>query len=206
MKARFVVAVAVLVFPVIALAQSSRPATYITAEQVKLVNALPGVDRQIVNVDVGNTNLSVGVVHRGRTGSGGSAPTISPGPSPEPCGDKGAVPPGTPTGFWHVGQTETYIIISGSGTLATGGRIANGVKWPANSEVTKVLNGPSCGGAMVGDDVVKRIVRAGDIIIIPAGTPHGWTDVADHVDYLSVRPDPQRTIPEMYTNPALKKQ
>ena len=49
----------------LALAQTSRPATYITADQVKQVNALPGVDRQIVNVDVGNTNLAVGVVHRG---------------------------------------------------------------------------------------------------------------------------------------------
>jgi hypothetical protein len=58
MKARSLGAVAALLFPAVALAQSSRPATYITAEQVKLVNALPGVDRQIVNVDVGNTNLA----------------------------------------------------------------------------------------------------------------------------------------------------
>lgn len=62
------------------------------------------------------------------------------------------------------------------------------------------------GGLIVGDDVVKRVVNVGDIIIIPAGTPHGWADIPDHVDYLSVRPDPQRTIPELYTNPALKKQ
>ena len=31
-------------------------------------------------------------------------------------------------------------------------------------------------------------------------------EILDHVDYLTVRPDPQRTIPELYTNPALKKQ
>jgi hypothetical protein len=74
------------------------------------------------------------------------------------------------------------------------------------SEVTKVLNGPSCSGTIVGDDVVKRVVNVGDIIIIPAGTPHGWTEIGDHVDYLSVRPDPQRTIPDLYTNPVLKKQ
>ena len=42
---------------------------------------------------------------------------------------------------------------------------------------------------------VKRVVNVGDVIIIPAGTPHGWTEIGDHVDYLSVRPDPQRTIP-----------
>ena len=132
MKVRVLGAVAALMFPAAVLAQSSRPATYITADQVKQVNALPGVDRQIVNVDVGNTNLAVGVVHRGKTGqppaggggaaAGRGAPAAaSPAPTPEPCGEKGTVPAGSPTGLWHQGQTETYLIISGSGTLVTGG-------------------------------------------------------------------------------------
>lgn len=218
MKARVFSAVAALLFPAAALAQSSKPATYITAEQVKMINALPGTDRQIVNVDVGNTNLAVGVIHRGRTGAppaaaagrggaaaggGGAAANAAP---PEPCGEKGTPPAGSATGLWHQGQTETYIIISGSGTLVTGGKVMNGRKSGPTSEVTKVLNGPSCSGTIVGDDVVKRVVNVGDIIIIPAGTPHGWTEIGDHVDYLSVRPDPQRTISELYTNPVLKKQ
>jgi hypothetical protein len=215
MTLRVISAVAALLFPATALAQTSRPATYITAEQVKMVNALPGVDRQIVNVDVGNTNLAVGVVHRGRTGAppagGGAAGAggggaAAPAAAPEPCGEKGTVPPGSPTGLWHLGQTETYMIISGSGTLVTGGRVMNGRRSAPDSQVTKVLNGPSCSGSIVGDDVVKRVVNVGDIIIIPAGTPHGWADIPDHVDYLTVRPDPQRTIPDLYTNPALKKQ
>lgn len=211
MKARALGTIAALLVPAAALAQNARPATYITAEQVKVVNALPGVDRQIVNVDVGNTNLAVGVVHRGRTGAapaggraGGAAPA-APVTPPEPCGEKGTVPPGSPTGLWHQGQTETYLIISGSGTLITGGKVMNGRKSAPDSQVTKVLNGPSCSGSIVGDDVVKRVVNVGDIIIIPAGTPHGWADIPDHVDYLSVRPDPQRTIPELYVNPVLKK-
>ena len=218
MKARVFGAVAALLFPTVALAQSSKPATYITAEQVKMVNALPGVDRQIVNVDVGNTNLAVGVIHRGKTGAppaagagggaaaGGGGAAAANATPPEPCGEKGTVPPGSPTGLWHQGQTETYLIISGSGTLVTGGKVMNGRKSGTTSEVTKVLNGPSCSGGIVGDDIVKRVVNVGDIIIIPAGTPHGWAEILDHVDYLSVRPDPQRTIPELYTNPALKKQ
>src|SRR5262245_28973885 len=119
MKARVLVTV-VLLIPVVARAQTSKAATYITAEQVKLANSLPGVDRQIVNVDVGNTNLAVGVVHRGRTGAppagagggggGAAAPAAAAGaaPKPEPCGEAGTVPPGSPTGLWHQGQTETY--------------------------------------------------------------------------------------------------
>ena len=219
MRARILGAAAALLFPALALAQTSRPATYITAEEVKLVNSLPGVDRQIVNVDVGNTNLAVGVVHRGRTGVAPAAPATIGGPStsaaaaaaaaatpPEPCGEKGTVPPGSPTGLWHQGQTETYLIISGFGTLVTGGKVMNGRRSAPESQVTKVLNGPSCSGSIVGDDVVKREVKVGDIIIIPAGTPHGWANIPDHVDYLTVRPDPQRTIPDLYVNPALKKQ
>ena len=214
MKARVLGAVAALLFPAVVLAQGSKPATYITADQVKMVNALPGVDRQIVNVDVGNTNLAVGVVHRGKTGAppaagaggGGGAAAAAPAAPPEPCGEKGTVPPGSSTGLWHLGQTETYLIISGSGTLVTGGKVMNGRKSGPNAEVTKVLNGPSCSGSIVGDDVVKRVVNVGDIIIIPAGTPHGWAEILDHVDYLSVRPDPQRTISELYKNPAIKKQ
>ena len=113
---------------------------------------------------------------------------LPPAAPPEPCGEKGAVPPGSPTGLWHQGQTETYLIISGSGTLVTGGKVVNGRKSAPDSQVTKVLNGPSCSGSIVGDDVVKRVVNVGDIIIIPAGTPHGWAEILDHVDYLTVRP------------------
>jgi mannose-6-phosphate isomerase-like protein (cupin superfamily) len=212
MKIRAFGAVAALLFPAMALAQNPKGATYITAEQIKAVNATPGVDRQIVNVDVGNTNLAVGVIHRGKTGAppaagtGAAAAPATPAVPPEPCGEKGTVPAGSPTGLWHQGQTETYLIISGSGTLVTGGKVMNGRKSAPDSQVTKVLNGPSCSGSIVGDDVVKRVVNVGDIIIIPAGVPHGWAEIGDHVDYLSVRPDPQRTIPELYTHPLLKKQ
>ncbi|MEY4093997.1 MAG: hypothetical protein RLZZ53_1196, partial [Acidobacteriota bacterium] len=121
MKSRIIAALAVLVVPASALAQNPKGATYITAEQVKMVNALPGVDRQIVNVDVGNTNLAVGVIHRGRSGappaagagSGRGAAAAAPAAAPEPCGEKGTAPAGSPTGLWHQGQTETYLIISG---------------------------------------------------------------------------------------------
>ena len=40
----------------------------------------------------------------------------------------------------------------------------------------------------------------------PAITVSANAEIGDHVDYLSVRPDPQRTIPELYTHPAQKKQ
>jgi hypothetical protein len=191
-------------------AQSSKAATYITDAQVKAVNALPGVDRQIVSVDIGKLNEAVGVIHRGPTrppagGRGAAAPP--PVPVAESCGEKMSTPPanGVAGGISHDHQTETYYIISGGGTVVTGGHIVNGRKTAPDSEVTKVLNGPSCGGIIAGEDVVKRVVGPGDIVIIPATVPHGWIDIADHVDYLSVRPDPDRILPAGYVNPAIKK-
>jgi mannose-6-phosphate isomerase-like protein (cupin superfamily) len=199
-------------------AQSPKVATYITDEQVKAVNATPGVDRQIVSVDIGKLNEAIGVIHRGRTTPAGETPARGATPAagarggatqstPEPCGERAATPPpaGTATGIAHDHQTENYIIISGTGTLVTGGRIVNGRKSAPDSAVTRVLNGPSCSGMIVGDDVVKRVVKTGDIIIIPAGVPHGWIDIADHVDYLSIRPDPDRVLPAGYVHPSLKK-
>lgn len=213
MKQPFSIVCAALVVaaPSAVWAQSPKAATYITDEQVKKINAGPGVDRQIVSVDIGKLNLAVGVIHRGPTnappaaaGAANAAP--APATPPEPCGEKGSGPPaaGTPTGIAHDHQTETYIIVSGTGTLVTGGQIVNGRKSAPESQVTRVLNGPSCSGAIAGNDVVKRVVKTGDIIVIPAGVPHGWIDIADHVDYLSVRPDPDRVLPAGYVNPVIK--
>jgi mannose-6-phosphate isomerase-like protein (cupin superfamily) len=207
---RLLIYVLATVVPVTVFAQNPKGATYITAEEVALVNKTPGVDRQIVNVDIGKSNLAVGVVHRGRSGApaapGGQPAAAAPAAAPAPCGELSATPPlGLATGIAHDGQTETYIIISGGGTLVTGGRIVNGRRSAPDSQVTRVLNGPSCSGTITGDDVVRKVVKVGDIIIIPAGVPHGWTDIGDHVDYLSVRPDPDRVIPQLYTHPLLKK-
>jgi mannose-6-phosphate isomerase-like protein (cupin superfamily) len=226
-------AVAVALSPAIGFAQSgSKPtaATYITDEEVKAVNALPGVDRTIKVVDIGPENYAVGVIHRGASaaagrgaaaggagargagaaaGSGagrGAAGGGGAAAPAEPCGEQSTAPitSGTPGMIAHDQQTEGYLIISGGGTLVTGGHIVNGRKTPPESEVTKVLNGPSCSGTAIGADVVKKVVKTGDIVIIPAGVPHGWTDIGDHVDYLSFRPS-ARVLEAGYTNPAIKK-
>jgi len=201
--------VAAVLFSAVAVAQSPKGATYITSDQVKAVNSLPGVDRQIVSVDIGKINEAVGVIHRGPSTppGGGAGRGAAAAPAGQPCGETMSTAPadGTPGGITHDGQTETYYVLSGSGTLVTGGRIVNGRKSAPDSEVTRVLNGPSCSGIIAGNDVVKRVLNPGDIVIIPAGVPHGWINITDHVDYLSVRPDPDRVLPAGYVNPALKK-
>ncbi len=199
--------------PAVATAQvdnmGAKAATYITDADVKKVNALPGVDRQIVSVDIGKLNEAVGIVHRGTTRTPAAPPASAPAANAAPaapCGDQvTAMPNGVAgTGISHDHQTETYIITSGSGTLITGGRVLNGRKSAPDGPVTMVLNGPSCSGTIAGADVVRRVVNVGDIIIIPAGVPHGWADIPDHVDYLTVRPDPDRVL-KPYVHPVLQK-
>ena len=94
-------------------------------------------------------------------------------------------------------QTEGYYIVSGGGTMFTDGYIVNG-----RHNLSPDLNGPTCGG--VAYDVVKKVVKAGDIIIVPAGVVHGWLDISDHVDYLSFRPSPG-ILTAGWTHPVLKK-
>lgn len=195
-----------LTWPADAASQTDQTwATYITEEEWQTVNELPGVDRQIVSRDIGELNLSVGIIHRGSTrqqsnpGSGGGGGDQPPA---ETCGVTSSDRDSGASGIMHLHQTETYVIVSGSGTLVTGGEILNGWAPSPESVVTTTLNGPSCIGPIVGDWVSKH-VKEGDIVIIPAGTPHGWLDVPVHVDYLSVRPDPDRVLPDDYVNPAL---
>ena len=192
--------VSVLAFPSLVQAQSDQAyATYITEEQWQTVNELSGVDRQIVSRDIGKLNLSVGIIHRGAVARGSGAST----PNPErPCGVASTNRNSGARGIMHLHQTETYYLVSGSGTLVTGGDIMNGNASAPEGNVTQVLNGPSCSGMIVGDWVAKH-VKEGDIVIIPAGTPHGWLEVPVHVDYLSVRPDPDRVLADDYINPAL---
>ena len=145
-----------------------------------LKHAPPAVDQTLRVVDMGKYNLAVGIIHRGPTKPG------------EPAG-----------GISHSDTVETYVIVSGGGTLVTGGTIVNGKPAPPNSDVVKILNGPSVGGRI--ENGLSRKVAPGDVIIIPNNVPHGWTDITDHVDYLSVRPDPNKVLPSGYVNPAIKK-
>jgi quercetin dioxygenase-like cupin family protein len=49
------------------------------------------------------------------------------------------------------------------------------------------------------------LVGAGDVVIIPAGVPHGFADVKDQVTYLSIGPDINHVLPAGYVHPALRK-
>jgi hypothetical protein len=211
------VAIAVVLVPVLTLAQGAKTkpttATYITKEDIDLVNQKgQGTDRNVSVVDIGHENFSVGIIHRTKTVDGvmlpaagaaarGAAPAAGRGaaPAPTPCGRQMATAPagGSAGGITHDSQTEGYYIVSGGGTMFTDGYIVNG-----RHNLSPDLNGPTCGGMAF--EVVKKVVKAGDIIIVPAGVVHGWLDIPEHVDYLSFRPSPG-ILTTGWVHPVLKK-
>jgi len=208
-----VLGIALVVGPaIVGFAQGKKPtdAYYITKEEVDTVNKTAGVDRTIRVMDIGDQHFSVGIIHRGATtapaapAAAAARPAATPAPGTEPCGEAMATPPaGLSSGLYHNKQTEGYYIVSGEGTIITGGHIINGRTSAPTAEVTTTLNGPSCSGR-ISNDAVKKLVKTGDIVIIPAGVPHGWVEIKEHVDYLSFRPSAD-ILTVGYEHPSLKK-
>jgi len=119
-------------------------------------------------------NVGVGVVHRAKTAAG---------------------MPGNANAVEHSQITEVYHFIRGNGTFVTGGTIENAREVAADSNVVKVLNGPSTGGGAVRDGASRK-VGPGDVVIIPPNTPHWFSEItSDQIVYLVVRVDPHKVLP-----------
>ena len=73
----------------------------------------------------------------------------------------------------HPGNTELHYIIEGSGTVVTGGKIVRKAGAPASEAVIE-------GGE-------SHKVTKGDVVIVPAGSAHMYSEVNGEITYLEVR-------------------
>jgi len=170
-------------------------ATVITHQEIAKINASEQ-DKQTQDmnskvVDIGDGwSMELGVIHRASTRNPPPAPARGANPQAAaevPCGQQMAnVPANAIKGaITHDNQTEGYYIISGAGTAFIDGTLVNGRHSTSNPDGGP--NGPGCGGGVaVGARKVNLTV--GDVLIVPPGVIHGWSDIPDHVDYLSFRP------------------
>ena len=87
------------------------------------------------------------------------------------------------TALIHDHVTEIYQIMEGSGTLVTGGSLES----PTQTDLTRLNAGMSQTGVHRGGE--SRRVKAQDVIIVPAGTAHRFSEArrTDHVPRLSIR-------------------
>jgi mannose-6-phosphate isomerase-like protein (cupin superfamily) len=151
------------------------PATYIPNQEiqayVKKAIADKSIDQQIRAVDVGKSNVDVGVVYRGKLAA----------PAPKSVAE-------------HDQVSEVYHVIDGSATLVTGPDLVDSKRRPADERTVKLLNGPGSNSASIRNGVTYNL-KPGDVVIIPAGTGHWFTKIDDHITYLMVRIDPDKITP-----------
>jgi mannose-6-phosphate isomerase-like protein (cupin superfamily) len=71
----------------------------------------------------------------------------------------------------HAGNTELHYIIEGSGTVITGGTL---------------VRGATAGSATITNGVTQRVSK-GDVLIVPANSPHWYSQIDSEITYLEVR-------------------
>jgi mannose-6-phosphate isomerase-like protein (cupin superfamily) len=153
------------------------PGTYIPASEMdaytKKAITESLVDQRVRAVDIGKSNVGIGLVYRGKQ----AAPTAN-------------------SVAEHDQVSEVYYIISGSATLVLGPDITNRERRPATERTVVERNGPGNNGSDIKNGVAHEL-KAGDVVIIPAGTGHWFTKIDDHINYMMVRIDPDKVAPLM---------
>ena len=129
------------------------------------------LDQQVRDINIGKAHVGIGMVHRGKLDA--------------PARDSVAE---------HDQVSEVYHIIDGTATLVLGPDITNRQRRPATLQTVREFNGPGNNGSEIRNGTTYQL-KAGDVVVIPAGTGHWFTKIDDHIDYLMVRIDPDKITP-----------
>jgi mannose-6-phosphate isomerase-like protein (cupin superfamily) len=128
-------------------------------------------DQQVRDIELGKAHVGIGMVYRGKLDA----------PLPNSVAEHDLV-------------SEVYHVISGSATLVLGSDIVDRQRRPADLRTVVEFNGPGNNGADIRNGVAHEI-KAGDVVVIPAGTGHWFTKIDDHINYLMIRFDPDKVTP-----------
>jgi mannose-6-phosphate isomerase-like protein (cupin superfamily) len=130
------------------------------------------IDQQVRSVDLGRAQVGVGVVTRGKLIPGSVGAEVAE----------------------HEQISEVYYILEGSATLLTGPDLVEPKRRPDNLKTVREQNGPGYNSKSIKNPVTTEL-KAGDMIVIPAGTGHWFTRIDDHITYVMVRIDPDKVVP-----------
>jgi mannose-6-phosphate isomerase-like protein (cupin superfamily) len=148
--------------------------TFISSQEVEsyLKRVPPGTgvaDQQVRAVNAGKTNVDIGVIYRGKVTT--ELPVAE-----------------------HDLVSEVYHVLDGSATLMLGSDIVGAERRPADDVTVRMLNGPGSNGVSIRNGKSYDL-KAGDVVIIPAGVGHWFTKINDHIRYIMVRIDPDKVTP-----------
>ena len=129
------------------------------------------LDQQVRQVDSGKLNVAIGLVHRTRLDEPRAASVAE-----------------------HDLVSEVYHVIDGSATLVVGPDLVNPKRRGADSRAVRFFNGPGHSAESIRNGLTYDL-KAGDVMILPAGTGHWFTRIDDHITYLMVRIDPDKVTP-----------
>jgi mannose-6-phosphate isomerase-like protein (cupin superfamily) len=185
---KFVILSAVLgVFPVLAQDVEPKPtcnhcsAVYVPKSELDAYNqrAIDHklVDQQVRSVDLGKVQVGIGSIYRGKLGNAQGLENQVAEAVAE-----------------HEQVSEVYYVIDGSATLLTGPDLVDAKPRPSTLKTVREQNGPGFSAASIKNPEVHEL-KAGDMIIIPAGTGHWFTKIDDHIRYVMVRLDPDKILP-----------
>ena len=164
-------------------AQRPTTATHVSRADIMTVFEHMGetIDQQIKVVDIGDeVNVGIGILQRKGNRTEGESVTA----------------------IVHHLVTEVYYVLSGSGTLVTGGDISGDIEFPASNISVMELIGPSGSRTVINGQT--KTISAGDIVVIPASVPHGFRNIQDQITYLSIRVDPGQVLPTGYLHPSIE--
>jgi hypothetical protein len=84
-------------------------------------------------------------------------------------------------------------VLDGAGTIVTGGRLIGPERMSASDPDTQVIGPGHRGKFILGGQ--SRRMSAGDMVIIPAGVPHGFSEIDKPITYLVIRVDTGQVLP-----------
>jgi mannose-6-phosphate isomerase-like protein (cupin superfamily) len=128
-------------------------------------------DQEIRSEDIGKSNVGIGIV---------TLPRLQPGPKATGAAE-------------HEQVTEVFYVIDGSGIISTGPGLVNTKERDRNSNTVHEQAGPGFSAEAITNPVTYDL-KAGDILIIPAGTGHTFKQIDDHITFLVVRIDPDKVV------------
>lgn len=157
--------------------ERSSEAALLTADTIsQVIKAMPAnaaVDQPLRTVEGGSANVGIFVVHRPQEADQGC--TIE---HDTLVNDR---------------TTSIFIVLDGGGTLVTGGKLANPAPLPSDDPDLKLVGSGSRGRGI--QNGRSHRISKGDVVIIPAGVPHGFSAIEKSITYEVIRIDSGKILP-----------